>query len=114
MKPGLGARLCQRCGTRVDERRGKFSPYCLSCGQPLDGQRISMPAPFSTATPVVQHSGGRAWIVALALSVPMVGLTLLLAFGAYRACASPAEATGASTSATSALPSVEAPATAPA
>jgi hypothetical protein len=114
MKPGLGARLCQRCGTRVDERRGKFSPYCLSCGQPLDGQRLSTPAsgPFSTATPAARPSAGRAWIVAVVLSVPLVGLTLLLAFGAYRACASGSEAPAAAATATSALPSVEAPTTA--
>lgn len=110
MKPGLGARLCQRCGTRVDERRGKFSPYCLSCGQPLDGQRLSTPAsaPFSTATPAARPSAGRAWIVAVVLSVPLVGVTLLLSFGAYRACTSDSEAPAAAASATTALPSVEA------
>ncbi len=116
MKPGLGARLCQRCGTRVDERRGKFSQYCLSCGQPLDGQRLSLPAsgPFSTATPVVRPAG-RAWPVAIAivLGLPLVGLTLLLAFAAYR-LSTGSEAPAAATSATTALPSVEAPASAPA
>ncbi len=116
MKPGLGARLCQRCGTRVDERRGKFSPYCLSCGQPLDGQRLSLPAsgPFSSATPVIRPAG-RALPVAIAvvLGLPLVGLTLLLAFVAYRLSASP-EAPAATTSATTALPSVEPPASAPA
>ncbi|MBX3188744.1 MAG: hypothetical protein KF819_17130 [Labilithrix sp.] len=30
-----GARICPRCGTRVDERRARGSPYCLSCGAPL-------------------------------------------------------------------------------
>jgi len=31
----MGARICPRCATRVDERRAKASPFCLSCGAPL-------------------------------------------------------------------------------
>jgi hypothetical protein len=31
----VGARICPQCGTRVDERRARASPYCLSCGAPL-------------------------------------------------------------------------------
>jgi hypothetical protein len=30
-----GARICPRCSARVDERRARTSPYCLSCGSPL-------------------------------------------------------------------------------
>ena len=30
-----GARICPRCSARVDERRARASPYCLSCGAPL-------------------------------------------------------------------------------
>src|SRR5258706_15464370 len=31
----MGARICPRCSTRVDERRAQGSPFCLSCGSPL-------------------------------------------------------------------------------
>ena len=31
----MAARICPQCRTRVDERRAKASPYCLSCGAPL-------------------------------------------------------------------------------
>jgi len=110
MKPGLGARVCQRCGNRVDERRGKFSPYCLSCGQPLDDQRISTAAPYSSAIPAARPSVGRQWMIALAcvLSIPLLSLALFLAFKA-----SPqAEPAAPATSGVPPLPSVEAPATA--
>jgi hypothetical protein len=30
-----GARICPQCRTRVDERRARTSPYCLSCGAAL-------------------------------------------------------------------------------
>jgi hypothetical protein len=73
-----------------------------------------MPAsgPFSTATPVTKPAG-RAWPVAVAilLGLPLVGLTLFLAFVAFRVSTS-GETPAPAASATTALPSVEAPATA--
>src|SRR4051794_8445082 len=66
----MGARICPRCSTRVDERRAKTSPFCLSCGAPLGA-----PSPtFSGKSPV---AGGSAlpWILGI------VGVLILLGIG---------------------------------
>src|SRR4051794_39912939 len=69
MKPGLGARLCPRCGTRVDERRGEVSPYCLSCGQPLnDRPSMATAPPYGApigAMPPKPSSSAVPWVIAL-------------------------------------------------
>lgn len=78
MKPGLGARLCPRCGTRVDERRGKFSLHCLSCGQPLASDRLSVASPYARAP---KGSSPLLWIVAVLCFLGVlgaVGVTILL------------------------------------
>ena len=80
MKPGLGARVCPRCGTRVDERRGKFSPYCLSCGQPLNNDRQSMAAPYP-AVAAQKKSSALPWVIGLLCCLCLIvgiGITIFM------------------------------------
>ena len=66
----MAARICPQCRTRVDERRAKTSPYCLSCGAPLgtpNATGFGKPSGKSSALP---------WILG------GIGVFLLLGFGA--------------------------------
>src|SRR5690349_9407113 len=107
MKPGLGARLCPRCGTRVDERRGKFSPYCLSCGQPLNNDRQSMTT-YAGAAPQ-KASSALPWVIGiLCFSCLLVGIGIAIFL--VRSSSAPEDDEGtaaASPSASPAVPSVE-------
>jgi len=66
----MAARICPRCRTRVDERRAKTSPYCLSCGAPL-----GTPPPTGFGKPPGKSSA-LPWILG------GIGVFLLLGFGA--------------------------------
>jgi len=65
----MAARICPQCRTRVDERRAKTSPYCLSCGFALGtpGTGFGKPAAKGSALP---------WILG------GIGVVILLGFGA--------------------------------
>lgn len=75
----MGARICPRCATRVDERRAKTSPYCLRCGAPLgppspaDGGRSST---FAGKQPGAGGGSALPWILG------GIGLVVLLGLGA--------------------------------
>jgi hypothetical protein len=66
----MAARICPQCRTRVDERRAKTSPYCLSCGSPL-----GTPPPMAFGKPPAKGSA-LPWILG------GIGIVLLLGFGA--------------------------------
>lgn len=66
----MAARICPQCRTRVDERRAKTSPYCLSCGSPLGG-----PSPSNFGKPPSKGSA-LPWILG------GIGIVVLLGFGA--------------------------------
>lgn len=66
----MAARICPQCRTRVDERRAKTSPYCLSCGAPLGG-----PSPTGFGKPPAKGSA-LPWILG------GIGVVVLLGFGA--------------------------------
>jgi hypothetical protein len=68
----MGARICPRCSTRVDERRAKTSPYCLSCGAPLG---TPPPTTFAGKQPGGGAGSALPWILGA------VGLAVLLGFG---------------------------------
>ena len=73
----MGARICPRCATRVDERRAKASPYCLSCGAPLGA-----PPPTFSGKP--QKAGGSplGWIlggIGVFVLLGVVGVVILIA-----------------------------------
>jgi len=66
----MGARICPRCSTRVDERRARTSPYCLSCGAPLG------PAPSATFAGKAPGAGGGSslpWILGGIAAVVLLG-----------------------------------------
>jgi hypothetical protein len=105
----MGARICPRCSTRVDERRAKTSPYCLSCGAPLG----TPPPTTFVGKPPGRASSALPWILGA------IGLSVLLGFGGCIALI----AIGASASndapkpiavGVGAQPKVETPSTAPA
>jgi hypothetical protein len=49
-----GARICPRCSARVDERRARSSPFCLSCGSPIEAPTFAgKKASGSSALPLV-------------------------------------------------------------
>lgn len=65
----MAARICPQCRTRVDERRAKTSPYCLSCGFALGTQATGFGKPPAKSSALPWILGG-------------IGIVLLLAFGA--------------------------------
>lgn len=65
----MAARICPQCRTRVDERRAKASPYCLSCG-------------FSLGTPATGFGKPPAKGSALPWILGGIGVVILLGFGA--------------------------------
>jgi hypothetical protein len=64
----MAARICPQCRTRVDERRAKTSPYCLSCGSPL-----GTPPPIGFGKPA--KGSALPWILG------GIGVVVLLGFG---------------------------------
>lgn len=66
----MAARICPQCRTRVDERRARSSPYCLSCGAALGS-----PPPTGGFGKVPQKSSALPWILG------GVGLLMLLVLG---------------------------------
>jgi len=66
----MGARICPRCSTRVDERRARTSPYCLSCGTPL-GQSPS--ATFAGKQPGAGGGSSLPWILGGIAAVVRLG-----------------------------------------
>jgi hypothetical protein len=101
----MGARICPRCSTRVDERRAKASPFCLSCGAPLG-------APSSGAFAAKQGGGGGSllpWILGGIALVVLLGVGGVIALIAVVANAAPDPVPVAGPAA---QPKVEAPSTA--
>ena len=83
----MGARICPRCSTRVDERRAKG--FCLSCGAELGPQSTAMPVvmggspspTFSGKSPAKGSGSALAWILGglgLFLLVGVGGVTLFM------------------------------------
>jgi hypothetical protein len=66
----MAARICPQCRTRVDERRARTSPYCLSCGAPL-----GTPPPTGFGKLPAKGSA-LPWILG------GIGIVLVLGFGA--------------------------------
>jgi hypothetical protein len=99
----MGARICPRCSTRVDERRARTSPFCLSCGAPLGA---SPSATFAGKAPGAGGGSSLPWILG------GIAAVVLLGFGAVVvvlvAAASSADPEPTPVSATAAPPRVEA------
>lgn len=79
----MAARICPRCSTRVDERRARTSPFCLSCGAPLGAPSPTFggkPAPTGSALP---------WILGGVALVFLLGLAGIVAVVAIVANAAP-------------------------
>lgn len=71
----MGARICPRCSTRVDERRARTSPYCLSCGAPLG------PAPsatFAGKQPGAAGGSSLPWILGGIAAVVVLGFGVVV------------------------------------
>ena len=68
----MGARICPRCSTRVDERRARTSPYCLSCGAPLGPSSSST---FAGKAPGAAGGSALPWIIG------GIAAVVLLVFG---------------------------------
>jgi hypothetical protein len=105
----VGARICPQCGTRVDERRARASPYCLSCG-----------AHLGTAPPVgfgKKAGGGSSlpWILGGIAAFVGLGVVAVVVLLVAVAEGDPAPLAAVSTDAAAQLPPVLEPApTAPA
>jgi hypothetical protein len=108
----MGARICPGCGTRVDERRAKTSPYCLRCGAPLgppapsDGGRSST---FASKQPGAGGGSALPWIlggIGVVVLLGLGGVVALIAVVSSNADPEPPVATVATP------PKVEAPPTA--
>ena len=94
---GMGARICPRCSTRVDERRARTSPFCLSCGAPLG-------APPSATFAGKQAGGGGGsplpWILGGIAAVVLLGFgAVVVVLVAAAGSAEPDPATGAASAA---------------
>ncbi|MEO6572265.1 MAG: hypothetical protein ABIP89_00400 [Polyangiaceae bacterium] len=75
MKPGLGGRRCQQCGSKVEGAGSKLLRDCPSCGAPLDAPRFT-PAGGSPQFPAPQQAKSFSVVpwIAVALLCVIVGI----------------------------------------
>jgi hypothetical protein len=101
----MGARICPRCSTRVDERRARTSPYCLSCGAPLG------PSPSSTFAGKAPGAGGSSslpWILGGIAAVVLLGFgVVVIVLVAAAGAAAPEPDPSAAPAVSAAQPRVE-------
>jgi hypothetical protein len=82
----MAARICPRCSTRVDERRAKASPYCLSCGAPLGSSASST---FPGKPPGAGGGSSLPWILGGIALVVLLGVGGIIALIVVAAAAAP-------------------------
>ena len=108
----MGARICPRCSTRVDERRARTSPYCLSCGAPLGPPTSST---FAGKAPGAGGSSSLPWILGGLAAVVLLGFgAIVIVLVAAAGSADPEPDPTAATAPTAAQPRVETADAAPA
>src|SRR5438552_36863 len=115
----MGARICPRCSARVDERRAKSSPYCLSCGAALAPHGPPEPmqgGPSPTFGGKAQQSGGKSalpWILGMvgAISLLAIGGIVILVVVSSSDDDTPPKPEPVASAASAANPKVEVPAT---
>jgi hypothetical protein len=69
----MAARICPRCSTRVDERRARTSPFCLSCGAPLGPAPSGPSATFAGKAPGAGGGSALPWILGGIAAVVLLG-----------------------------------------
>lgn len=100
----MGARICPRCSTRVDERRARTSPFCLSCGAPLGPSASST---FAGKAPGAAGGSSLPWIVGGIAAVVVLGFGAVVIVLVAAAGSADPEASATATTPTAAQPRVE-------